>query len=666
MSINPYRGIKMPELIVVSDNKGLADILTYLEDKEFVAFDTETTGLTQQDRIVGISVCASEDKAYYLITHGNIVNSDLLTETLKTKQLIAHNSVFDCMIVEANYKISLIENIHTDTLMLAHLINENRRVGLKELAKEYYGEDSTLEAEEVKASIIANGGKYTAKEKEFYKADPHLLGKYGAKDAWLTYKLFMDMVPELEEQGLTDFFYNQESMPLLRGPTYQLNTTGIQVDTAKLNSLKAALIAECEETKAFIYQEIAPHIKEKYPGTNKKNTFSIGSNQQLSWLLFGQLGLEFSVLTKGGRIMAKYLGIDCYTKSGKRQFISQCENPFKYIGVDKRSLDKLASKYKWIEALLVYKQKLKLLNTYVEGIEERIQYGIIRPSYLQHGTTGGRYASRNPNFQNLPRDDKRIKSCLISRPGRVFVGADYSQLEPRIFAYVSGDRRLLEAFNGKSDFYSVVGMEVYGKTDCLPMKDGHPNAFGKLYSKLRQDSKVFTLASTYGATGSQLGPLMGKSRNDAQADIDRYFDTFPAVRAMMENSHKQVRETGIVYSLFGRPRRIPEAMKLYDIPYSDLPYAKRSILNLSVNHRIQSSAASIVNRASIRFYEYCKENDLDCKIVSQVHDSLVVECAEDDADMVSVLLRDAMESTNQLEGIALEALPKIGKNLAEV
>lgn len=164
-----------------------------------------------------------------------------------------------------------------------------------------------------------------------------------------------------------------------------------------------------------------------------------------------------------------------------------------------------------LERLLEYQRKIKILNTYVEGIQERTRYGIIRPSFLRHGTTSGRYLSRNPNFQNLPRDDKRIKGCITARPGRTFVGADYSQLEPRVFAYFSKDERLLQAFRGTDDFYSVIGMEVYGKTDCTPQKEDSPDAFGIKYKRLRDLSKVIALASTYGATASKLASTTGKS-----------------------------------------------------------------------------------------------------------------------------------------------------------
>lgn len=695
-----------PQLIVIKTPEEVRELGRYLADKEYVAFDTETTGLTAQDQIIGYSICAEEDRAYYVIikawdgtklvceTDEPYTHFDMM-HILSKKKLIMHNSTFDCMMVDSNFKVNLMPSVHTDTMILAHLLDENRRVGLKELGKSMYGESADLEAKEMKESIIKRGGKITKTEYELYKADSMLIGKYGAKDALLTFKLFLDLVPELYEQGLDSFFYDDESMPLLRGPTYHLNTTGMSVDQQTLTALKKTLQAECEEDKSFIYSEINSHIIEKFPGTNKKNVFKLSSNQQMSWLLFGKLELEFNTLTDTGREVCKSMGLKLpYTKGFKNLFISTClervgmiyrpegtvngkkvrakkiKEPWHYISVDQDCLSKLAPKHKWIERLLSYQKKMKILSTYIKGIEQRTRYGVIRPSFLQHGTTSGRYSSRDPNFQNLPRDDKRVKGCIRSREGRSFVGADYSQLEPRVFAYFSGDKRLLEAFKGQDDFYSVIGIEVYDKFDATPRKEGSPDAFGVKYKKLRDLSKVIALASTYGATARQLAPTTGKSVDDTQEDIDSYFEKFPDVKNMMLESHRLAKTQGYVTNLFGRPRRMPDAMKidkLYgSLDHDRLPYEARNMLNLAVNHRIQSTGASIINRAAIRFFDNIHKLGLDCQIVLQVHDSLVVECPDQDAETISLLLQDAMENTVQLEGIRLEAIPKIGKTLADV
>ncbi len=690
----------MSQLIVLDTPKSIKELQEYLKDKEFITYDCETTGLSKSDEVIGFSICAEEDKAYYVIlaqwnAHRKALDytnckeaSKALLTSIQGKSLVMHNATFDCMMAESFFKINLIDSLHTDTMVLAHLLDENRRVGLKELATSMFGDDSTLEQLEMKESVANNGGLLTKACYEMYKADGQLMGKYGAKDALLTYKLFMTLVPQLYEQNLDKFFYEDETMPLLKGSTYQLNTTGLQIDLNALMTLKKTLEAECAEAKAYIAQEIAIHIKDKYPALKKKNVFNIGSSSQLSWLLFGKLELEFGTLTKEGKNVCKHLLNKLpYKPSDKSLFIKEClaqkdsiykpgakpkkvKEPWGYIACDKKTLAKLAPRYKWIEKLLEYQRKTKILNTYVEGIEERTKYGVIHPSFLQHGTTSGRYSSRAPNFQNLPRDDKRIKACVVARPGKVFVGADYSQLEPRVFAYTSQDKRLMTAFNGTDDFYSVIGMGVYNKTDCTPKKEGSPDAFGIKYKKLRDLSKVIALASTYGATAHQLAPTTGKSIEDTQEDIDAYFEQFPGVAQMMLDSHEQAKRDGFVTNLFGRPRRIPEAKKINKIygnkEHADLPYEARGLLNLAVNHRIQSTGASIVNRAAIKFNENCKLAGIDCRLVCQVHDSLIAECKEADADTVSLLLQDAMENTVTLEGIPLEAVPKIGYNLSEV
>lgn len=699
---------KSPQLVVIDQPSDIKDLIAYLQDKEYIAYDCETTGLdTKRDKIVGISVCADDKIAYYIVIskwwkemdtlttdHRVLEEAERLVKYISTKHVICHNATFDAAISESFFNVKLIDVVHTDTMVLAHLLNENRRVGLKELGAEYFGESAKDEQAEMKASIEANGGSIIRGNYELYKADWQLLGKYGAKDAWLTYKLFLELVPELYEQGLEDFFYKDESMPLLKGPTYTLNTTGLQVDLKALASLKTTLKAECAEAKDFIYKEIDAYIKTKYPGTNKKNVFNLGSTQQLSWLLFGELEIEFGTLTAAGKKICRHLCLKLpYTPVAKRSFIQACidakgdtsqpealvngkkvratkvKDPWAYISCDKKTLAKLAPKYTWIGKLLEYQKKTKILNTYIKGIESRTKYGVVQPSFLQHGTTSGRYASRDPNFQNLPRDDKRVKACIIARPGNVFVGADYSQLEPRVFAYYSQDERLMKAFDGTTDFYSVIGMEVYGKQDCTPQKEGSADAFGIRYKKLRDLSKVIALASTYGATARQLSPTTGKSVEDTADDISNYFDAFPGVRSMQLEAHRIVKEQGQVVNLFGRPRRIPDAKridKIYGVrPHEEHNYDVRNMLNLAVNHRIQSTGASIVNRAAIRFMNDCKNAGIEAKILCQIHDEIVVECKEEDSANIAILLENAMINTVELPGVPLEAKPWIAKSLAK-
>lgn len=699
------------KLKVLRTIQQLRELEAYLADKEYVAFDTETTGITKDSEVIGFSVAADVEEGFYVVLsfwdtqEGRLIALDTkaaapaFLKCLQGKQLIMHNGIFDCSMVQNNFGVSLIESLHTDTMLLAHLLNENRQVGLKELGLSIFGEDANKEQLEMKASVAANGGVLTKDKYELYKADSELMGKYGAKDAVLTLKVFHHLVPELFEQGLDSFFYDDESMPLLRGPTYELNTTGLNIDNEKLQLLKKQLEADCLEAKAFIYNEITPLVKAKYPGTGKTNHFNIGASAQLAWLLFIEMGNDFYNLTKEGRNLCKALELKIpYNPGAKREFLrvlrerqgqvyapgkynpktKKVGNPKKvreaqyYLACGKESLKKLAPRYRWVERYLEYAKNLKLLNTYVEGIEGRVQYGVIRPNFLQHGTTSGRYASRNPNFQNLPRDDKRVKSFVVARPGRVFVGADHSQLEPRVFASVSQDETLMECFKSGKDFYSVVGAPIYGKTNCSLFKDDK-DGFAKRHPNLRDAAKVIALATPYGRTAPQQAASMGISIEEAQHLIDRYFQAYPKVELMMLESHELAKRDGYVESLYGRPRRMPEAM---DIPkglsHTELPYTARNVLNLAMNHRVQSSAASIMNRGAIlcwkTFKDLAKEDPIwhQVKIVLQVHDELVLEGPEELGEGMAQVLKFTMETAVVLPGVDLIAEPKIAKNLADL
>lgn len=701
----------MENLIVIDKLEDLIKLEKHINEHEFLAYDTETDGVLKSSRIIGFSVAGTIEEAYYVIlSYWDVAQQkmiDLPTKAeaarilslLAKKHTIMHNAIFDCQMTKNNFGVDLLPSLHTDTMILGHLLDENRSNGLKELGTSIFGEDATKEQLEMKESISKNGGLLTKEKYELYKGDAHLIGKYGAKDTILTLKLFYHFVPQLIEEGLDKFFYDEESMPLLKSSTYELNTIGLKVDQTKLQNLKGTLEVEIQELKASIYQEVNPIVTVRgYKGTKPSNTFNINANNQLSWLLFEVLANEFNTLTKAGKELAKALQIPIpYSPKAKREFIHVVKQNkdkvweeakyskktkkmgkpkkvgeyWKYIACGKETLKKLENKYKWVADLLKYKKSSKLLDTYVLGIMEKTQYGIIQPSFLQHGTTSGRYSSKSPNFQNLPRDDKRIKACIISRPGKVFVGADQSQLEPRVFASFSNDKRLQECFSSGDDFYSVIGIETFDKFDATPKKEGSQEAFGIKYKKLRDISKAVALSATYGTTAFKMGPLIGKSSEEAQEVIDSYFEKFPSVKELMLESHKIAIQHGKVVNLFGRPRRMSKAQMIPEIfgntAHEGLPYEWRNILNLAVNHRIQSTGASIMNRSAIAFSNKIKAAGIkDCHIVLQVHDELVAECLEKDATQVAEILKDSMENTVVLPGVKLEAIPNIANNLADL
>lgn len=705
----------MQNLIIVRTLSDVEGLKTYLIENDFISFDTETTGVEKSSQIIGMSFSADPETGYYVILQywdnakGVLIEMETnkaakeLVTILKDKNIIMHNAVFDCDMVNNNYAVDLMPAVHTDTMILSHLLDENRRHGLKELGATIFGEDAKDEYKAVKESVLKNGGVLTRDLYELYKADPEVMAQYGAKDAILTIKLFYHFVPQLIEQGLDKFFYEDESMPQLRGPTYHLNTTGLKVDQDRLQKLRGELEADCMEARAFVYKEIVPIVADKYPGTTKAKTFNIDAPKQLAWLLFEVLGNDFGTLTKGGKDATKALELKVpYLPSDKRAWIRAVKDSLGQIYADaaynpkteklgrpkkvaewwhytqcgRETLGRLSTKYKWVEVFLKYKQDSKLLGTYVLGIQSRVRYGIIRPSFLQHGTTSGRYSSRNPNFQNLPRDDKRVKACIVARPGNVLIGADFSQLEPRVFASVSQDPTLMNCFSSGDDFYSVVGASVFSKTGYSLNKD-EPGSFAKTFPQLRDRAKVFALATPYGRTAAQQAMTMGIAREESQSLIDNYFYRYPSVLVMMLKQHEEAKSTGLVYSIYGRPRRIPAAVdipKIYgkNTEHSELPYEARTLLNLAMNHAVQGTAANIMNRAAIAICQeiaHNAQNDprwANVRMVMQVHDEIILEGPEALQYVMADMLRDRMENTVSLPGVDLVAKPIIGKDLASL
>ena len=696
----------MEKLVVIRDLQGIQDLLELIKDKDLLAVDTETTGVEKGSEIIGFSVSFDLDSGYYVVTAEWLPDEQRLSylptkeaapafmEALKGKQLVMHNAIFDCMMIRDNYGVDLMPSVHTDTLILAHLLDENRHNGLKELGVSLFGETSTEEQKLMKASVTKNGGQLTKACYELYKADSELIGRYGAKDTLLTFKIFYTLLLDLYDQGLDTFFYDEESMPLLRGPTYELNSHGLKVDLEALEKLKKTLEADILEGQTTILHEIKEYTKDLYPGTTKKNHFNLNSNNQVAWLLFEKLGNEFLSLTDAGKDVCEHLGLKRpYSLKDKRAFISavkaakdrvyapacldkktgkmSCPKKVKdywtYTQCNKDAFNKYANKYKWVKELLKYNSNSKLLETYVQGIQDRVKYGIIRPNFLQHGTTSGRYSCKNPNFQNLPKDDKRVKACIVARPGNTFVGADYSQLEPRVFASVSGDLALQESFAKGQDFYSVVGAPVFGFHGISLVKD-EPGSFASAYPQMRQDTKAIALAIPYGTVVGELARKMGKSREDTAEIVEAYWEQFPSVHKEVLATHEQVKRDGFVKNLYGRPRRLPYAKEIAKIygktKHAELPYEARTVLNLAFNHRIQSTGASIMNRASILFYQLKKEAGIACSFALQIHDEVVIECREEDAQDVKLLLKHAMETAVELPGVGLVAEPAISNKIS--
>jgi len=661
-----------------------------------------------------------------------------LSNRFKDYRLLGHNIIYDVLVWRHSTGVDLTPYVHADTILMKHTVDEEPPFGLKELAVREFGEEADLAQKELYENIKQNGGSTTKECMEMFKADTHVLGKYCAHDVMLTYKLFELYSRRIEQEGLLSFFYEEEVMPLYREVTIPMKYHGIHMDVEFLKELSKEISKDIKVLEEKVYTSIKPLIEdyerdflnENYPPkptgnfpkvyaeligigelksvakkviasldaatedqkefkqwmlgeiaelsdkakiretqilihkrkTGKDTVFNLSSKAQLKWLFFEKLGLD--PLSK--------------TETGEPQ-------------VDDKFLDSVAKDYEWVGYLQDMNKLEKLRSTYIDGMMEYIIDGKVYTSMLQFGTTSGRYASRGPNCQNAPRPKEEdsglsevvlkynnsIRKAFISAPNWVFVDADYSALEPRCFAHMSGDKNLQNIFHSGEDMYSSIAKRVFNLDNVSTFKSDS-NFLGKLYPEKRQIIKALALAVTYGAEAFRIADLLNISKEEAQKLIDDYLKAYPGLKNYISDSHYQAVTKGYVKTIFGRIRHLPTVKELYDkYGYNllDLKWAKqrglteerrtlKNGLNNSTNFRIQGLAAHIVNRAMLNIMRTLRKNNLNGYVCLQVHDQIVVHCPEEEAEMTREIVKYCMENVAQLS-VPLVAEPKIAKNLKD-
>jgi DNA polymerase-1 len=384
-------------------------------------------------------------------------------------------------------------------------------------------------------------------------------------------------------------------------------------------------------------------------------------------------------------LMYDVLGFECtkVTKTGKRS-------------VTQKEMDIIEKEYGENEVLqLIIKRakEQKILSTYVESLLDKNIDSRIYPSFKQAGTTTGRYSSDSPNFQNLPRDDLRIKSGIIPDPDYVFVSADYSSLEPRIFTSISKEKELHRVYEENLDLYSHVYITLFGATEYSSNEEA-PNFLKKKNPKARQGAKEYTLGFCYGMTEYKLAKLLKIEVEEALEIKDRYFDNFPGLLKYQQMCKYRLAKDGFITNLVGRKRRstlIPMLSKAGVDPYNRwaakkfyerfrhnkfMQYVDHKAFQGAINHEItnaynfgiQSLAAAVVNAACIDVKKRIEDTKLRANIALQVHDEIGLLVHKNDAEQASKLLKDSMENTwvGKLLTVAMKAVPVItDKSLAE-
>ncbi len=388
-----------------------------------------------------------------------------------------------------------------------------------------------------------------------------------------------------------------------------------------------------------------------------------------------------------GEIVFKYMGIKpkvsgANTKSGRAKF-------------DMAMVEELAKEYPWAENLRIYNKLLKIKSTYVDRFRDRNEDGRYYFYFKQNGTVSGRYGS---DAQQLPKPLEEgedapiimkyvniVRAFLVAGKNRKVIDADYESLEPHCFAAVTGDKKLQEIFNNGLDFYSYVAIQTEGLKGVSADKKAD-NYLKKLDPVKRNKAKAYSLGVAYGMEAYALKMTLGVDQKTAEELIKGYLDGFPQLKEWRENSRLQVKAHGYIKNYVGRIRHIPKVQKTYmkfqdrmldwrfrkelEVTYGRDQVLKayrdyRNGLNNCLNFQLQSLAAAVVNRAALQINRKAKELGIDAICQAQVHDQLIINVAEKDAEMFAPIVQEIMENTTKLPGVTLKAPPEIANNWKE-
>jgi DNA polymerase-1 len=713
---------------IISNSAQLDAVNDSYLNAEYLAVDTETTGLQQFCTMIGISMAKSEDEALYipyyifdkdkgLISPWNPealvkINEFIIKQLTHKKRLIGHNSPFDAKAIRNTIGIEVINYFKSDTCLLHHtVINEEPPHGLKDLAAQYLDEGARTSQDDLRDSVIANGGRWVKDTKEMYKGDWKLLANYCCYDSLFTFGLHNRFYPEIEKQGLNKLWH-EEVLPL-NAVTYELNTTGLCVDVPYFEKLKVEMEQKTEVIEDEIYAQVEDRVFD-YELAKMFKDLTLTSRSEIGKLLI-QKGFKIDDKLKSNPDAVKIITSWYKTKNSIRRifnFDSGADKAYLIFDVlglpcevitdsGKRSitatvLEDLANKYAEdspvLKMIMDRSSELKLLSTYVIPILQNHIDGRIYPNFNQTGTTSGRYSSSGGlNFQTLPRDDKRIKKGFVADEGSVFVNADFSSLEPRSFAHVSSEDSIKAVYTNGLDLYSQVAIKVQGLTG-VSSREGDKNFLKDVDPKARQTAKVITLAIPYGAGVGRIAQILNMDYEDAKDLYNRYMQAFPKLKDYMSKCEFLIKKQGFVTNLIGRKRRaklVPRLLRDYGVKdftkkelmfkfkkftfehtYEDsdaMYFACRNELNNAKNFPIQSLAAAIANASCVELKEKILKEKLNAKIVLQIHDEICILSEVKDAKRIAELLQESMErnKVTKLLSVPMKAEPVIATNLAE-
>lgn len=576
----------------------------FLRTKEILCLDTETTSVHPMEaELVGFSFAVKEKEAWYIAVKDNREEALKMLSIFKPlfedeKILkVGQNIKYDMEVLH-NYGITVKGRIF-DTMLAHYIIQPELHHGMDYLA-EVYLHYKTVHIEE----LIGPKGKG---QKNMRDLPPEAVYAYACEDADITLRLYHILEPKLKEVGGEDLFWQIE-MPLV--PVLaDMEQTGVCLDTEALKETSRIFNERLHLYETRIYEEAG-------------ETFNIASPKQVGEILFGKLHL-----------------VDNPKRTKTGQYVTSEE-----------VLQSLSGKHPIVDNILAHRGLKKLLGTYVDALPKLInpRTGRIHTSFNQAVTATGRLSSSDPNLQNIPvRDDdgKEIRKCFIPEEGCLFFSADYSQIELRIMAHLSGDENMIEAFRSGQDIHRATAAKIWHE----PIE--------RVEDAQRKKAKQANFGIIYGITAFGLAQRMGIANGEARDLIADYFRTFPRVHAYMEQAKQLAREKGYAETIFHRHRYLPDITSRNNTVRG---FAERN----AINAPIQGSEADIIKVAMIRIHRRFAEEGIRSKMILQVHDELNFSVYPEEKALVERIVVEEMEHAYTLS-VPLVADAGWGRNWLE-
>jgi DNA polymerase I len=576
------------------DEADLARWLEYLEAAGIVAFDTETTSLDpMQAKLVGVSFSVLAGRAAYLpLAHNyagapNQLGVEPALAMLKpwleseTHKKLGQNIKYDQHVL-ANHGVAL-RGIAHDTLLESYVLESHARHDMDSLAMRHLGL-KTLSYDEVTGT---GAGRIP-----FEQVDVARAAAYAAEDADFTLRIHHVLLPKLEAAEKLLYVYGSIELPA-REVLFRMERDGVLIDAAQLEAMSHELGQKMLDLEARAHKEAG-------------QPFNLSSPKQIAEIFFEKKGMPVIKKTPSGA-----------------------------PSTDEDVLEKLALDHPLAKMLLDYREISKLKSTYTDKLPKMVnsRTGRVHTNYGQAIAVTGRLASNDPNLQNIPvrtPEGRRIREAFVAPKGHAIVSADYSQVELRIMAHISGDENLLRAFAAEEDIHRATAAEVFGRS----LKEVTPEE--------RRYAKVINFGLIYGMSAFGLAQQLGLERATAQAYIASYFTRYPGVAKYMEETRKTARDRGYVETVFGRRLWLPEIK-------SSNPARRAGAERAAINAPMQGTAADLIKLAMIAVRSWLDRERLSTKLIMQVHDELVLEAPEDELARVKARIPELMSDVAKLK-----------------